>query len=309
MVFALGSVDINSASLQQLDEITGVGPATAQKIINARPFSSVDDLLRVKGIGSKTLQKIKDQGVACVNCQTEVSATIQTTSLSPSVTPTTETQTSSPSPTPETVYPTGVFINEIMPNPKGPDETDEWIELYNSNNFDVDLSGWQLQDQKGTITTYTISTNTQILANSFLVFKRPETNIMLNNDSDGLNLLTPDGKTEDVATFTSAPLNQSYNKKNSAWVWSTTATPGSANIITALTTTSKNITNSLSKSKNSDNNKVETSTADLSSAINPNQDSNISSPWFLFFTALIATFILAALVLFIKLKLQKNVRT
>ena len=38
---------------------------------------------------------------------------------------------------------------------------------------------------------------------------------MLNNDGDGLNLLTPDGKIEDSMTFTSAPLNQSYNKTNS----------------------------------------------------------------------------------------------
>ncbi len=65
-VFAVGQVDINTASLQQLDEITGVGPAIGQKIINARPFSSLDDLLRVSGIGPKTLQKIKDQGVAYV---------------------------------------------------------------------------------------------------------------------------------------------------------------------------------------------------------------------------------------------------
>ena len=56
-VFALDSVDINSASLEQLDEITSVGPSTAQKIIDGRPFSSVDDLLKVKGIGPKPCKK------------------------------------------------------------------------------------------------------------------------------------------------------------------------------------------------------------------------------------------------------------
>lgn len=66
-VFAVSTVDINTASLQQLDTLTGIGPVKAQAIIDARPFSSVDDLSRVKGIGPKTLQKIKDQGLAYVS--------------------------------------------------------------------------------------------------------------------------------------------------------------------------------------------------------------------------------------------------
>ena len=61
-----GQIDINSASLSELDKITGVWPATAQKIIDGRSYNSLDDLLNVKGIGNKTLEKIKSQNLACV---------------------------------------------------------------------------------------------------------------------------------------------------------------------------------------------------------------------------------------------------
>ncbi|MAG39431.1 hypothetical protein CMI41_00475 [Candidatus Pacearchaeota archaeon] len=62
-----GQVDINSASLEDLDLLTGIGPAYAQRIVDGRFFDSVDDLISVSGIGSVTLQNIKDQGLACVS--------------------------------------------------------------------------------------------------------------------------------------------------------------------------------------------------------------------------------------------------
>ena len=60
-------IDINSASPDELQEITQIGPSRAQQIISLRPFSSVDDLARVSGIGNGTrLNQIKTQGLACV---------------------------------------------------------------------------------------------------------------------------------------------------------------------------------------------------------------------------------------------------
>lgn len=59
-------IDINSATLSELDELTGIGPAKAQAIVNSRPFSRIDDLINVYGIGEATLEKIKLQDLACV---------------------------------------------------------------------------------------------------------------------------------------------------------------------------------------------------------------------------------------------------
>ncbi len=52
-------VNVNTASAGELQAIPGIGPALAARIIADRPYGSVDDLLRVKGIGPATLEKIR----------------------------------------------------------------------------------------------------------------------------------------------------------------------------------------------------------------------------------------------------------
>ena len=61
-----GQIDINTASLEELDKITQIGPARAEQMITLRPFSSVDDMIRIVGIGETNINLIKSQGLACV---------------------------------------------------------------------------------------------------------------------------------------------------------------------------------------------------------------------------------------------------
>jgi competence protein ComEA len=57
-------VDINSASVDLLDTLPGIGPATAQKIVDYRqsngPFHAKEDLLNINGIGKEKLAAIYD---------------------------------------------------------------------------------------------------------------------------------------------------------------------------------------------------------------------------------------------------------
>lgn len=59
---AFAAVNINTADIQELSTLSGIGPAKAQAIVEYRekngPFKSVSDLAKVKGIGPKTVQKL-----------------------------------------------------------------------------------------------------------------------------------------------------------------------------------------------------------------------------------------------------------
>lgn len=59
-----GMIDINRASAAELDGLPGVGPSTAQKIVDDReangPFAKPEDLMRVPGIGAKKFDALKD---------------------------------------------------------------------------------------------------------------------------------------------------------------------------------------------------------------------------------------------------------
>jgi hypothetical protein len=66
-----GQIDINSASAEKLTGIIHIGPSRAEQMITLRPFDSVDDMIRINGIGEYYLANITTQGLACVNGQEE----------------------------------------------------------------------------------------------------------------------------------------------------------------------------------------------------------------------------------------------
>jgi len=121
-----------------------------------------------------------------------------------------------------------LVINEFVPNPDGSDEENEWIEIYNVGNNDIDLNGWKIQDASGK--SYTFKEE-KILAKDYVVLARPRTKISINNDAETLGLIAPDG-TEAFKISFSGGSKEGYSFARfglNDWRWTKILTPGKAN--------------------------------------------------------------------------------
>ncbi|MCK5332589.1 lamin tail domain-containing protein [Candidatus Parcubacteria bacterium] len=126
-----------------------------------------------------------------------------------------------------------IIITEFLPNPEDSDRDNEFIELYNKGEKDVDLTGWTLEDKKGKIKVFTIPEKNIIKAKSYKVFYSDETRIALNNSGDGVVLKDDrENIVSETLVSNSAKEDQSFSlDKDDNWVWTLRPTAGRENII------------------------------------------------------------------------------
>lgn len=60
-VMGSATININQASQSELDALPGIGPVTSQKIIDNRPYASIDELLSKKILGQKVFTQVKEK--------------------------------------------------------------------------------------------------------------------------------------------------------------------------------------------------------------------------------------------------------
>ncbi|MEI6221269.1 MAG: lamin tail domain-containing protein [bacterium] len=106
------------------------------------------------------------------------------------------------------------------------DGDDEWIELYNSSDAMVNLSGWMLDDGENGSKAYVLPATASIGVNGYAVFYKKDTKIALNNDTDTVRLLRPDGTIEESYLYSKAKTDQSFVKVAGAWQLSSSPSPG-----------------------------------------------------------------------------------
>ena len=199
-------------------------------------------------------------------------------------------------------YPSGIVINEILPSPEGPDDLEEWIEISNQNQFEVDLSGWKIKDSTGAVTTFTVPPGTKISALGFLVINRPTTKIVLNNDGDEISLIQPDNKIIETISYPKAPLGQSYTRAlatGSEWFWTSQPTPGANNIIPQKVSENKKTEPSENISKENEDFLPKKELAAIGKQVTKNN-------YFVFLIALAIAVFSAIIILILKRKLKKS---
>lgn len=123
-----------------------------------------------------------------------------------------------------------VTINEFIPNPEGVDEENEWIEIFNSSNSIVDISGWQLDDEASGSQPFIFPKNSLIAPQGYVVFSRQITKIALNNDKDKVRLLLPEGMVFQEINYEKPKQGMSSARTPEGFVWSP-PTPGMPNLI------------------------------------------------------------------------------
>ena len=136
-------------------------------------------------------------------------------------------------PTPDYSSAKNLVINEVLPNPKGNDSENEFIEIYNPGGSAVNLSGFYVDDAEGGSTPYKIPDGTVIEAGGYLVFYSRDSKLTLNNTGDSARLLYPDKSLLIGKDFGKSPKEDwSYARKaDGNYEWTTEPTPGEENEI------------------------------------------------------------------------------
>lgn len=116
--------------------------------------------------------------------------------------------------------PPPLYVNEILPAPRTIDWNgdgtstgdDEWIELYNPNDYTVGLTGWTLDDEPDGSRPYRFPLGTAIPPGGYMVLYKSETGVSLNDAGDVARLIAPDGTVVSQIPYEHADNEQSISR-------------------------------------------------------------------------------------------------
>lgn len=91
-------------------------------------------------------------------------------------------------PIPEIIYSHDILITEVYPSPYSTNDENEWIELYNFGDEDIELEGWQIEDNSK---KQVFEGSIIVKAKAYLVLELDDLSITLNNSGEILTLYDP----------------------------------------------------------------------------------------------------------------------
>ncbi|MBP6942794.1 MAG: lamin tail domain-containing protein [Candidatus Buchananbacteria bacterium] len=124
-------------------------------------------------------------------------------------------------------------FSEVLPNPEGPDQEVEFVELYNPNAWPINLVGWKLTDDSNKAYTFA---DQIIKAHDYLAVGAETSKLTLNNSTDELTLINPSGEVVDTVLYEGASEGLSYSLTTKGkWEWTAQSTPDALNIFISTT--------------------------------------------------------------------------
>jgi len=127
-----------------------------------------------------------------------------------------------------------LVLNEYLAAPRDvdwdgdgtPSGDDEWIEVFNAGDVDLDLRGWQLDDvEGGGSSPFVVAESVVLPARGHRLFFKRETGVALNNGGDAVRLLGPDGVAVDVAEYDRAAPDASWARSPDGGGWTDALAP------------------------------------------------------------------------------------
>lgn len=146
--------------------------------------------------------------------------------------PPTQPPTEPPLETPPVYLP--LELSEILPDPLAPlqDDTDEFVEIYNPNDVEVNIKNYVLKTGSS-LQTKVILADKIIGPHEYITVTSGESSLSLSNSGTAVQLLDPNGVVlEEAPNYGKANPGQSWMKDTSGWRWSVTVTPLAANLFT-----------------------------------------------------------------------------
>jgi hypothetical protein len=119
-----------------------------------------------------------------------------------------------------------IRLSEFLPAPRDV-FSQEWVELENLSNEEVQLNGWQIDDAEGGSSPITLSAEHTIGPHGYLLVELNKA--ILNNSGDTLRLLAPDGTVVDEVTINASRPDRSYSLIDGRWDDTAEPSPGQPN--------------------------------------------------------------------------------
>ncbi len=126
-------------------------------------------------------------------------------------------------------------LSELLANPNGSDEGSEFVELFNPNNSDVDLTFYRLTVGSDNVKTYSFPAGANIVAGGYAVFTNADMSFTLINSGSAVGISSVDNQSIDSAVHYLDPQDgMAWALIDGTWQYTNQPTPGSQNLVSII---------------------------------------------------------------------------